>query len=217
MWIQRHSGAAQATATTDHPSCSKHHGVPVEASQPIPTYVTTLVRTSASLCSGTDDDVESSALPQPSWRWWRRWGWCGEEAVPPVSPPPRSCPRRAAFFRDEEDAALFKASGASTATAAAAAAAAEDEEDDDDEPDRFGPAVDRFRNDEAVAWFGDAAAAAAAAVAPVAVVDEVLWANATASASVEGETAESSTREGRSRIEGTGLSERCGEYDSSAR
>lgn len=47
--------------------------------------------------------------------------------------------------------------------------------------------------------------------------EEFTLADATASvASVEGETAESSTREGRSRIEGTGLSERWGEYESSA-
>ena len=45
--------------------------------------------------------------------------------------------------------------------------------------------------------------------------EEFSLADATASASVDGETAASSTREGRSRIEGTGLSERWGEYESS--
>lgn len=77
--------------------------------------------------------------------------------------------------------------------------------------DFFGPPFpfeDRFRNDPAGLETAEEEEEER---------EEFSLADATASASVEGETAESSTREGRSRIEGTGLSERWGEYESSVK
>lgn len=76
--------------------------------------------------------------------------------------------------------------------------------------DFFGPPFpfeDRFRNDPAGLEVAEEEEEE----------DEFSLADAMASASVDGETAESSTREGRSRIEGTGLSERWGEYESSVK